>query len=88
MHVFYWDAKGSELHMRPLIQQPRNKGTPLIAKAFGFQHHDGWACGYNSLSLLKQLLQTYPSIDLGMFTAKCMPRAFLMHVQDIVNNAP
>ena len=55
MHVFLWDAKGSELYMRTLIQQLRDKGIPLTAKALGFQHHDSWTCGYQSLSLLRQL---------------------------------
>ena len=71
--------------MRPLIQQLRDKGIPLIAKASGFQNHDDWMCGYRSLSLLRQLLQTDPNIDLGMFTAECMPPTFVTHVQDIVN---
>ena len=87
MHVFLWDAKGSELYLRPLIQQLRDKGIPLTAKALGFQHHDGWTCGYQSLSLLRQLLQTDPT-DLGMFTAERMPPAFVTHVQGIVNSAP
>ena len=59
-HMFWWDTKGSELYMRPLIQQLRDKGIPLTAKALGFQHLDGWTCGYRSLSLLRQLLQTDP----------------------------
>ena len=36
MHVFMWDAKGSQLYMHPLIQQLRDKGIPLTAKALGF----------------------------------------------------
>ena len=56
MHVFLWDAKGSELYMRPLIRQLCDKGIPLTGKALGFQHHDGWTCGYESVSLLRQLL--------------------------------
>ena len=32
MHVFLWDSKGSELHMRPLIQQLRDKGILLTNK--------------------------------------------------------
>ena len=78
----------SQLYMRPLIQQIRDKGIPLSAKALGFQNHDGWTCGYQSPSLLRQLLQTDPGIDLGMFTAERMPPTFVTHVQDIVNSAP
>ena len=52
MHVFLWDAKGSELYMRPLIQQLRNKGIPRTTKALGFQHLDGWTHGHHSLGLL------------------------------------
>ena len=74
--------------MRPFIQQLRNKGIPLTAKALGFQNHDGWTCGYQSPSLLRQLLHTDPKTDLGMFTAERMPPAFVTHVHDIVNNAP
>ena len=88
MHVFLWDAKGSELYIRPLIQQLCDKGIPLNAKALSFQNHDGWACGYQSLSLLRQLLQTDPNTDLGMFTAEHMPPAFVTHVPDIVNGTP
>ena len=88
MHVYLWDAKGSELYMRPLIQQLRDKGMPLTAKHLGFQRLDCWTCSYHSLSLLRQLLQTDPSTDLGMFTAERMPPAFVMHVQDIVSSAP
>ena len=88
MHVFLWDAKGSELYMHPLIQPLHDKGIPLTTKALGFQHLDGWTYGYQSLSFLRQLLQTEPSTDLGMFTAERMPPAFVTHVQDIVNNAP
>ena len=80
MHVFSWDAKGSELYMR-------NNGIPLSAKALGFLHHDAWTCGYESMRLLRQLLWT-DSTDLGMFIAKHMPPAFVTHVQDIVNSAP
>ena len=32
MHVCLWYAKGSELYMRPLIQQLCDKGIPLTAK--------------------------------------------------------
>ena len=46
MHVYLWDAKGSELYMRPLIQQIRDKGIPLTAKPLGFQPFDGWTCRY------------------------------------------
>ena len=42
MHVYLWDAKGSELYMRPLIQQFRDKGIPLTAEPLGFQRLDGW----------------------------------------------
>ena len=41
MHVYLWDAKGSELYMRPLIQQFRAKGAPLTVKLLGFQQFDG-----------------------------------------------
>ena len=88
MHVFLWDVKGSQLYMRPLIQQLRDKGIPLTAKALGFQNHDGWMCGYQSLSLLRQMLQTDRNTDLGMFTAESMPPTFVTHGQDIVNSAP
>ena len=88
MHVFLWDAKRGEVYMCPIIQQLRNKGLPLTAKALGFQHHDVCSCGYQSLGLLRQLLQTEPGIDLGMLTAQHMTPAFVTHVQDIVNNAP
>ena len=74
--------------MCPLIQQLRDKGIPQTVKALGFQHHDGWTCGYQSLRLLWQLLQTDHSTDLGIFFAERMSPAFVMHVQDIVNNAP
>ena len=88
MHMFLWDTKGSQLYMRSLIQQLHDKGIPLTAEALGFQNHDGWACGYQSLSLLRQLLQADPSTNLGMFTAERMPPPFVTHVQDIVNGAP
>ena len=88
MHVHLWDAKGSELHMQPLISQLRDKGIPLTTKPFSFQPFDGWTCSYQSLSLLHQLLQTNPGTDLGKFTAERMPPAFVTHVQDIVNGAP
>ena len=88
IHVFLWDAKGSQLYMSPLIQQLRDKGIPLTAKALGFQNHDGWTCGNQSLSLLRQLLWTDPGTNLGMFTAERVPPTFVAHVQDIVNNAP
>ena len=88
MHVYLWDAKGSELYMRPVIQQLRDKGIPLTTKPLGFQRLDGWTCGYQSLSLLQHLLQTDPCTDLGIFTAERMPPAFVTHVQDIVNSAP
>ena len=71
MYMFLWDAKGSELYMHPLIQQLRDKGIPLTAKALGFQNHDGWMCGYQSLSLLRQLLQTVP----GLIWACSLPNA-------------
>ena len=69
--------------MRPLIRQLCEKGIPLTAKALGCQHLDGWTCGYRSLSLLRQLLQTDPSTHLGMFTAERMPPAFVMHVKTL-----
>ena len=53
MHVFLWDAKGSELYMRPLIQQLRDKGIPLTAKTLGFQNHNGWTGGYQLPRLLR-----------------------------------
>ena len=81
LHVILWHAKGSELYMRP-------KGIPVTTTALGLQHHDGWMCGYQSLSLLRQLLETEPSNDFGMFTAERMPPAFVTHVQDIMKNAP
>ena len=84
MHVYLWDAKGSELYMRPLIQQLRDKGILLTAKPLGFQCLDSWTCGYQSLGLLYM----DPSLDLGVFTAKLMPAAFVTHVQDILNSAP
>ena len=40
-------------------------------KPLGFQWFDGSACGYQSLSLLTQLLQTDPNKDLGKFTHDC-----------------
>ena len=77
MHVYLWDAKGSELYMRPLIEEFCDKGIPLAAKPLGFQCLDGWTCGCQSLSLLHQLLQTDLSTDLGKFTAEHMPPAFV-----------
>ena len=74
--------------MQPLIQDLHDKGNHLTAKALGFQRLDGWTCGYHSLSLLHQLLQTDLNTDLRKFTAKHMPSAFVTHVQDIVNGAP
>ena len=47
--MYLWDAKGSELYMRPLIQQLCEKGIPLTTKPLGFQCSDGWTCGYQSL---------------------------------------
>ena len=88
MHVYLWDAKGSELYMWLVIQQFRNKGIPLTAKPLGFQRFDGWTCGYQSRSLLRQSLQTEPNTNLGNFTAEHVPPAFVTHVQDIVNGAP
>ena len=41
MHVDLWDAKGSELCMRPLIEELRDKGIPLTRKAFGISTR-GW----------------------------------------------
>ena len=52
MHLYMWDAKGSALHMHPLITQLRDKGIPLTAKPVGFQIFDGWTCVYESLSML------------------------------------
>ena len=56
MHVYLWDAKGSELYMRPIIQE----GIPLTAKSSGFQRSDGLICGHPSISLLTHLLQMDP----------------------------
>ena len=89
MHVYYLrDAKGSELYTQPLIEERHDKGIPLTAKPLGFQRLDSWICGYHSLSLLHQLLQTDPNTDWGKFTIERMPQAFVTHVQDMVNNAP
>ena len=52
MHVCLWYAKGSELYMRPLIQQLCDKGIPLTAKPLGFQRLDAWARSYQFLSFL------------------------------------
>ena len=46
MHVYLWDAKGSELSIWPLIQELRDKGIPLTAKLLDYQRFDGWTCGY------------------------------------------
>ena len=62
MHMYLWDAKGSELYMQCLVQQFRNKGIPLAAKPLGLQRVDGWTRGYQSLSLPQQLLQTDPTL--------------------------
>ena len=35
MHVYLWGTKGIQLYMCPLIQQLRDKGIPLTAKALG-----------------------------------------------------
>ena len=40
MHVYLWDATGSALYMRPLIEEFSYKGIPLT-QAFGFLAH-GW----------------------------------------------
>ena len=74
--------------MCPLIQQLRDKGIPLTANALGFQNHNGWTWYYQALSLLRQLLQTDPSIDLGIFSAERMSPTLVTHVQDVVNSAP
>ena len=37
MHMYLWDAKGSELYMHPLIQPLCEQGIPLPAKPLGFQ---------------------------------------------------
>ena len=60
MHMYLWDSKGSELYMRPLIRQLRDKGIPLSAEPLGFQCLDGWTCGYQSLSLLQQIVVDGP----------------------------
>ena len=61
MHVYSWDAKGSELYMRPLMRQLCDKGIPLTAKPLGFQIFDDWT--WYSLNLLYHLLQTRPGTD-------------------------
>ena len=89
MHVFLWDAKGSDLYMRPLIQQLCDKGIPVTTKSLDFQRFVDWTCAYHSvLRLLQQLLQMETGTDLGKFIAEHMPPVFETHVQDIVNNAP
>ena len=80
MHLYLWDTKGSELYMRPLVQQLRDKGIPLTANPLGFQRFDGWTCGYQSLCLLQQLLQMDFDTDLGRFIVERMPPAFVTHV--------
>ena len=82
--MYLWDAKRNELYMRPLIQKPRDKGNPLTVKPLGFQRYDG----YQSLSFPLLLSQTDPRTNLGKFTIERTPPAFVMHIQDIVNDAP
>ena len=41
IHVYLPDTKGSDLCMRPLVQQLRDKGIPLTAKPLSFQRLDG-----------------------------------------------
>ena len=76
MHVYLWDAKAREMYTLPLSQHIGDKGILLTAKPWGFQPFDGWI-GYQSPSLLQQLSQTDPRTDLGKFTAKRLPPAFV-----------
>ena len=48
MHVRLWDAKGSELFMRPIIQQFRDKGIPQV----GTLAQDLWPACTQKISLL------------------------------------
>ena len=62
MHVFLWDAKGSELYMWPFIQQFCGTSIPLSAMVLGFRNHDGWMCVYLG-EFVVALLETDPSTN-------------------------
>ena len=61
---------------------------PTNRKVFGFPTFGWLDLGYQSLSMLTQLLQMDPRADSGKFTPKRMPRGFVPHVQDYVNGTP
>ena len=47
----FWDVKGSELYMQPVIEELCKEGIPVAAKPLGLQCLDGWTCVLGWLDL-------------------------------------
>ena len=80
LHVYLWDSKGSDSYMRPLFEDICKKGHSQTMKPQGFQRFDRWVCGNQLVSLLHQLLQTDPNVDLWKFSPDGMSAGFVGHI--------
>ena len=82
--VYIFEAKDTLHYVRKLIAALVKEGTQHVATPLGFQS-DFWSCGYQSLSIVQQLVDHKG--PLSAFQPRAMPTGFIQSAMEILNGA-